>query len=520
MKKYIIKILPLIVLRIGMSGCYSIVNAGIPFIIKLLLDGDFLNAKGLIFLCTLYLAIVLAGGVCEYISQRAAWRADRNFYILIRRDVFDGMLDLDFPEFQKESTATYISTLNNDISEMQKAMENVLMIIESSLHILAYGVCLAVLDVRILVVVLIFSGLASFLPGVTGKELSARKKRSLDKLAEYLERAQDILMAFTNVNRQSKPYIMKHYDEKLVEAEDSMEHYGKFRAFSVILNGTTMFLIGLATFGAVGVLLVQKEITIGTAAAALSYVDQFVFPVRDILNCIGEIMAVKGIWSGLGEVMNRKKPETKEIPQEFDKGIEVSQVSAQNGEFHLGEVSFVFEKNKKYAVTGGNGSGKSTFLKVLEGRLPYESGKIRFDRHELRNTDISQICEIIEQNQHVYDASIEDNITLFGCYDMKESKKILGGHPKVQYILQQENAKSLSGGEKQLVIIMKALASNRKVILMDEALSAVDTELSEYIMDRLLEMEDRTIIAITHNTAKEHLEKYSCQIRMADGKIL
>lgn len=519
MKKYIKKIMPLLALRIGMSGCYSVVNAGIPFIIKLLLDGEFLSVRGILFLCCLYIGIVLVGAVCEYISQRAAWRADRNFYILIRRDVFHGFLNMDFFEFQKEETSAYIAVLNNDISEMQKALENVLMVIESTLHILAYAACLAFLDVRILIVVLAFSGLASFLPKITGKELSNRKKGSLDKLAEYLGRAQDILLAFTNVNKQSKPYIMKHYDEKLIEAEDSMEHYGKFRAFSVVLNGTAMFLLGIATFGIVGALLALREITMGTAAAALSYVDQFVFPVRDILNSMGEIMAVKGIWGRLEAVIDRKETKKKEIPQKFEKAVKVSHMSVQNGEFQLRDVTVSLEKNKKYVVTGGNGSGKSTFLKALSGRLPYKSGNIRYDDHELKDTDISQICEIIEQNQHIYDASVKDNITLFGCYDLERSRKILGDHPKVQYILQQENAKNLSGGEKQIVIIMKALASDKEIILMDEALSAVDSELAEYIMDRLLEMKDRTMIVITHNNRKSHLEKYHHQIHMECGNI-
>ena len=52
----------------------------------------------------------------------------------------------------------------------------------------------------------------------------------------------------------------------------------------------------------------------------------------------------------------------------------------------------------------------------------------------------------------------------------------------------------------------------------DEALSAVDRELSEYMTDRILEMEDKTVIAVTHNCAKEHLAKYDFQIELKGGK--
>lgn len=438
---------------------------------------------------------------------------------MIREDVFKGILHLDFYSFQKETITAYISVLNNDISEMQKAMENALMIIESSLHILAYGVCLAILDFRILLVVLVFSGVAIFLPQITGKELSVRKKLQMDKLTEYLARTQDILRAFTNVNRQSDFYIMKYYNDKLVEAENGMEHYGKFRAFSVVLNGTAMYLIGIATFGVVGMLLISGEITIGTAAAALSYVDQFVFPVKDIMNCIGEIMAVRGIGDRLKTLIEQVNVERKRKLEVFEKAIEVQEAIVENQDFCLGAVSFLFEKNKKYVIIGGNGSGKSTFLKTISGRLPYKSGHIKIDDNELEDIDFSEICEVIEQNQHIYDASIQDNITLFGCYDMAESVKILGDHPKVQEILKKENATFLSGGEKQIVIIMKALASGKKIILMDEALSAVDSDLSEYVMDQILHLKDRTVISITHNRSEEHLKKYDCQIYMENGRV-
>lgn len=517
MKTYIRKISPYLFLRLGMSGVYSVITAAIPFIIKLLLDGNYLNPKGITTLAGAYLGIVILGAFCQYVSQRAAWRADRNFYILMRRDVFAGMMRMDFCQFHQKAISSYVSMLNNDIAEMQKALENILMMAESSLHIIAYGVFLAILDWRILLVILFFSSMAILIPKVTGGELSERKKRNLDKRGEYLARAQDILSAFTNMNEKTRPYIQKHYDKKLIEAEDSMEYYGKYRAFSVVLHGTAMYLIGIGTFVIVGSLLIAKEITLGTAAAALSYVDQFVFPIKDILNCIAEVLSVKGVWKKLDEIISQSGSEKEHI-KDFRKEIKISKLAVRNKEFCMEDVTVTFEKNRKYVITGGNGSGKSTLLKAVRGYLPYESGSIQIDGQELRKYDISDICEMIEQNQSVYDASVTDNITMFGCYDIEKCMDVFGEHPKIKYILQQPNAKLLSGGEKQIVILLKAIASGKNLLILDEALSAVDRELSEYMTERILEMKDKTVIAVTHNCAKEHLAKYDFQIELKGGK--
>lgn len=77
---------------------------------------------------------------------------------------------------------------------------------------------------------------------------------------------------------------------------------------------------------------------------------------------------------------------------------------------------------------------------------------------------------------------------------------------------------TLAGGYLGIVILLKAIASGKNLLILDEALSAVDRELSEYMTDRILEMKDKTVIAVTHNCSKEHLAKYDFQIELKGGK--
>ena len=83
-----------------------------------------------------------------------------------------------------------------------------------------------------------------------------------------------------------------------------------------------------------------------------------------------------------------------------------------------------------------------------------------------------------------------------------------------------ENGSNLSGGQKQRIAVARALIRNKPILILDEGTSAIDMGTAYDIEDRLLQIEDLTLITITHNLRKELLEKYDAIILMENGKII
>ena len=205
------------------------------------------------------------------------------------------------------------------------------------------------------------------------------------------------------------------------------------------------------------------------------------------------------------------------VQQNVEKGI-----SLQNVEFHIGALHMKidelnFEKGKKYAIIGSNGSGKSTLLKLIMQYYKPASGEILLDGKPISELDTSVCISYVDQNEYIFQAGLEDNVTVYGSYPSIR-KQILDRY----WIRKQDNAgesdcQKMSGGEKQIIAFLRVVARDASIIIMDEPFSAMDAENTEKIQDYLLrskEMSGKTVILITHDISAETLAKYDCIVRV------
>ncbi|MDO5755758.1 MAG: ABC transporter ATP-binding protein, partial [Tissierellia bacterium] len=175
---------------------------------------------------------------------------------------------------------------------------------------------------------------------------------------------------------------------------------------------------------------------------------------------------------------------------------------------------FTFDKNQKYAIIGESGSGKSTVLKMILGRLIPKKGAVLVDDKPLdtaKDIDFSKEIAYVSQDNYLFNLSIRDNITL--GEDISD-EKIMDAirEVRVDHLVNSlENGLDtfvgalggqLSGGEKQRICLARALVRDLPVIILDEATSAVDNETRQEIEDIILSKDNKTIIMISH-----HLEE-------------
>jgi len=178
----------------------------------------------------------------------------------------------------------------------------------------------------------------------------------------------------------------------------------------------------------------------------------------------------------------------------------------------LDNVNADIETGKLTFILGKNGSGKSTFLRILAGLLPYQKGDIHIlgnDNSKLNYTERSKIVGFLnQQHKAVFPFSVEE-VVLTGragyvSYIPKEIDK-QAANLAIEKVgithLANRNYTELSGGEQQLVMIARVLAQNPKVLLLDEPTSHLDFSNQAHLLSLLKKLanEGLTIVAVLHD---------------------
>lgn len=259
--------------------------------------------------------------------------------------------------------------------------------------------------------------------------------------------------------------------------------------------------------------------------------NHIVNPLMFAIESYGKFKSVDKILNKIeNTLISEENVETTEI-KDFNNKISLNDVSFKYDDKKVLEnINFDFEKGKKYALVGLSGSGKSTLMKLISKRIKANEGKIYIDGtdlDEISRNSIINLISTINQNVFLFKGSIYDNITLFSRdYSEEKVKDVILKAELGKYLdrlydkeLISENANNLSGGEKQRISIARSLIKDTKIILADEILSSLDNEIAFSIEKGLLELENITLISVTHRLIKENLKQYDKILVLKDGKI-
>ncbi len=508
MKKYLYIARSEIFGRLFFHLIYIAAIAALPYIIKNMIDCGFEHGMRDVFMwIAVFVACIIIGVAAQYITQKTAWKLDKKLYEALRQDLFSAVIRKKPDRFRSREIGDYSSMLINDVSACGEYVENIMEICESVIGFVTYAVYILLLDIRIAIIIYAAAGVMMFLPKLTGKKLSLKKQTLLERTGIYTTRVLDLLRGYPMVSRDTYGNISNRHKQELEQMEEARYDYGKFKTFANTLNGSVMYVIDIAAFAIIAVLLFRGNITVGVATATIAYIQDFVFPLRTMIDSVSNVKSVTGAKDAIMEEV--KEPElSEELPISFEKEIRLEQVCFSYKNFTLRDFSYVFEKGKHYAIVGESGKGKSTILNLITGNLTPDSGKILIDGREISYDLCSSLMFYVNQQSHVFMESFLDNTTVFGSFDEKKTCHDYIPEEKQGYMLQSSDCSNMSGGEKQLVSLIRAVMSERSVLILDEPFSALDKKTEWMVCEKLLEMKDKTILMITHNEQQEFLQLF------------
>ena len=484
--------------------------------------------------CVIYFAMM---GLVDYLTGTTQGIYMKKTLIKLKEDVFKGILAKDYKSFNSNNTADYISNLTNDINlvENNYITPYLMMIGDIVIFLVSTGVLLLINGW--ITLALFISAVAMFIvPATFGKPTEKRQDKVSSSLGMFTTKIKDIFQGYEVV----KSYNMEDSIESEFNSENTTLEVNKFKSIHIrsmsnsvsLVLGVTSQIAGIAV---AGYFVIKGDLTAGSLFAVVNLANGIQGPITWVVQKITMIKGMKGINEKLQDIIKEGELSKSGIKiNEFNKGLELEKVSFSYNDDNivLQNVSYNFEKNKKYAIVGKSGCGKSTLLKLILGYYNNYDGNISVDHNEIGEIDITSLnrmISMIHQNVYMFDKSIEENILLDKKFNKDEIRRalelsgvenFLGVLPDGIKSMVGENGSNLSGGQKQRVAIARALVQNTPILMLDEGTSALDIQTAYDIENTLLEIEDLTVITITHKLSDIILSKYDEIVVMDKGKII
>ena len=181
------------------------------------------------------------------------------------------------------------------------------------------------------------------------------------------------------------------------------------------------------------------------------------------------------------------------------------------GKTIIKDLSLRIKANSSIALVGESGSGKSTIIKLIMGLIKYDSGQLLIDGKEIKDLNLNSFYDkvsYVSQEAPIFDGTLRENLVFYKKISDNKIKEVLrlacleSFYEKLENGLDTELGEKgikMSGGERQRVALARLFFDDSKIIILDEATSAMDNVTEKEVMKNLVdELKDRTIIVIAH----------------------
>lgn len=348
---------------------------------------------------------------------------------------------------------------------------------------------------------------------------------------EWIGMIKSFAQSFRTIKTYNYEFCMEQkLDEKNQNLTDSWNH---FESFLKLLSATNDLFTQTVYFGIllIGVWMISRNrLTIGQLMGIVQACNLVTMGMMNFSELYNQIQSSRFLLNEYLEKTRDKEKNGKEIdskPAGFNE-IEIRDLtfSYDGKKDILTDIDLRIQKGKKYLIVGESGQGKSTFLNLLLKNI--ETSQIFLDNRpiqELSYTAYIQNFACVYQNELLLPGSLRENIVLnnkMDEYELIEKLHTFHLDPLIDRLdlPLQEDAPQISGGQLQRIHILRSLLSQRNILVLDEAFSALDHENAKMIEKMILEDTNLTVLSVSHKITDENLALYDEILEVKNGRII
>ena len=512
-------------------------NIAFAYSIKIIIDsGMSQNREALTQAILIGAIVIFIYASLNFISLRLRNKLVRQIMSRYKNKVFKSILDRDYREFSKEKSGKFISILTENMKKIEQDYLHQYFNISKNISLMIFSlVAMFIGNWFLTLLVIIASIIPMMISGFIGQKSASLQNSSMIADQKYLAKVKDILAGFLVIKSFNvKEAIGKDYKNESEKLDEIYFIKGKFDVLSNVISQLSGMIVFLVAFGGGMYLVFGGHTTIGSVTAIVQLVNFVVMPLNEIGMGMSKFREGQATLNSF-EVKDVIELQTGKRKEYFDDVISFSNVdfSYPNAEEKIfNNLSLQIKKGEKIAIVGMSGSGKSTLLNLLLRFYDVTSGYISIDNQDLQAISaesLYNLMTIVQQDVYIFDDTLKANITLSQSFTEDDIKKAVQQSGLESYILENElglqtlcgeNGSNLSGGERQRLSIARALIRKTPILLLDEATSSLDNRVTTEIENSILEIQDLTVLVVTHKLNKSMLKKYNRILFMKNGVIV
>ena len=527
----------LFVVLSNLAGIVSplIVKQGIDY-----LSGDVQFVK-LMEYAAWIIGFTIIAGTFRFFMRKTVIVVSRLIENDLRNDLFAKLQTLDRAFYQKNDTGDLMSRLTNDLNAIRSVLGPGLMY---TVNLITSFIFITIMMLQISPLMTLIALLPVPVMAVVvnrfGAAIHKRYLKVQEQFARISTRAQENLAGI----RVIKAYALeesewRHFNELNREYVERNMHYARaeagFRPSMMLIVGISSALILL--FG--GRLIMQDVISLGDFVAFTLYMGQLIWPSIALGWVMGIFLQGTAAHQRLMHIFNAR-PVVNDAQADTAARISRGDIEFRNLGFTypgyerpvLRDISLKVEAGKIIAVVGRTGAGKSTLMHMLTREYNPAPETLFVDGYDIRRIPLKALHEAmgyVPQETFLFSDTIRNNIA-FGApgateEEIRRAAEIaslagaIEAMPKGYDTMLGERGINLSGGQKQRLAIARAIVRKPRILLLDDALSAVDTITEEAILQRLKEvMKNRTCFWVSHRISA--IKEADYIIVLDEGRII
>lgn len=512
-------------------------NIAFAYSIKIIIDsGMSQNREALTQAILIGAIVIFIYASLNFISLRLRNKLVRQIMSRYKNKVFQSILDSDYRDFSKEKSGKFISVLTENMKKIEQDYLHQYFNISKNISLMIFSlVAMFIGNWFLTLLVIIASIIPMMISGFIGQKSASLQNSSMIADQKYLAKVKDILAGFLVIKSFNvKDAIRQDYKNESEKLDEIYFIKGKFDVLSNVISQLSGMIVFLVAFGGGMYLVFGGHTTIGSVTAIVQLVNFVVMPLNEIGMGMSKFREGQATLNSF-EVKDVIELQTGKTKEYFDDVISFSNVdfSYPNAEEKIfNNLSLQIKKGEKIAIVGMSGSGKSTLLNLLLRFYDVTSGYISIDNQDLQAISaesLYNLMTIVQQDVYIFDDTLKANITLSQSFTEDDIKKAVQQSGLESYILENElglqtlcgeNGSNLSGGERQRLSIARALIRKTPILLLDEATSSLDNKVTTEIENSILEIQDLTVLVVTHKLNKSMLKKYNRILFMKNGVIV
>lgn len=527
-------------LALGLLLLTTVIKSLIPLVASYFIDHFLIHINDKAFFILIgYYALYVLQSLIQYFGNLYFAKVSYSIVRDIRHDAFANMEKLGMSYFDKTPSGSIVSRITNDTEAISDMFSGILSSFISAIFIFTVTLyTMLMLDAKLTGIVLIFLPFIFILVNIYRKKSVQviAKTRSLlsdinSKLAESIEGIR-IIQAFGQEERLKAEFEAIN-EEHVFYANKSVALDSIFLRPAMSLLKLLAYAVLMAYFGFNGL---EGGLTAGLMYAFIQYINRLFDPLIEVTQNFSTLQTSMVSAGRVFKLIDEKGYE----PSQEDNGFEVTDgnIEFRNVSFSydgknkiLDDISFKVNKGETIAFVGSTGSGKSSIINVFMRFYEFQTGQVLLDGKDIRQfsqKSLRQAIGLVLQDPFLYHGTIASNIKMYqelsdeevmSAAEFVDADQFIQKLPDGYDAKVTERGSSFSTGQRQLLAFARTVASQPKILILDEATANIDSATEQIVQHSLEKMrKGRTTIAIAHRLST--IQDANCIYVLEKGKII